>query len=247
VPHDWLLELGHSRLKTARAGRGRHLTARTAMALDEFPAWLQQTCPETDDRFFLAAVTGTGQRARIRNALEGKGLRLHEITTGSVELPVAATYPGLGVDRWLALQPAWAELQRSFMVVDCGTATTIDLVDRTGRHVGGWIMPGPDTARAGLLARAPGLQRDRPLPGRAIEPALDTAEAIERGLWLQQVGAVRMARDTAISAGRLEPDSGLLLTGGGAGSLQSQLEGAHLAPDLVLQGLAMAAARMQDK
>lgn len=247
MPHDWLLELGHSRLKLARIASHRRLEDRAAMMLDRFPHWLQDSPPTAGDRFFLAAVTGADQRSLVRQVLAAGGWHCSEITTGSVALPVAAAYSGLGVDRWLALQPAWVELQRSLMVVDCGTATTIDLVDRAGRHRGGWILPGPETARAGLLARAPGLAHTRPELERADEPALDTADAVERGLWLQQAGAVRLARDAAVAAGRIEPDAALLLTGGAAGSLQSQLEGARLAPDLVLEGLAMAAECMNQR
>ncbi|OOV86031.1 hypothetical protein BTA35_0214905 [Oceanospirillum linum] len=48
----------------------------------------------------------------------------------------------LGVDRWLAMLALWVENQKSFSVIDLGTAITADFVDDTGMHLGGYITPG---------------------------------------------------------------------------------------------------------
>ena len=49
----------------------------------------------------------------------------------------------LGVDRWLAMLGAVALWpQHSMLVVDAGTALTLDWVDESGQHLGGWIIPG---------------------------------------------------------------------------------------------------------
>lgn len=247
MPNEWLLELGHSRLKLARLEPGRHLKDLAVMSLEQFPQWLEQRAPGSGDQFFVAAVTGAELRNRLTRALDQGGWRWCEVTTGSVELPVAASYRQLGVDRWLALQSAWVQLRSSCMVVDCGTATTIDLLDGDGCHSGGWIMPGADAAHAGLLARAPGLDRPRPPSGASVQPALETAGAIEQGLWLQQAGAVKLAFEASVAGGWIERDAVLLLTGGAAKPLQSRLEGSRISPDLVLEGLAMAAVRLNQR
>jgi len=48
----------------------------------------------------------------------------------------------LGVDRWLAMLAAYGDAQSACMVVDCGTALTIDSIDPAGQHLGGIIVPG---------------------------------------------------------------------------------------------------------
>ncbi|MEW8155229.1 MAG: type III pantothenate kinase, partial [Candidatus Thiodiazotropha endolucinida] len=48
----------------------------------------------------------------------------------------------LGVDRWLALIAARTLSKLPQIVVDCGSATTIDAMDGEGRHIGGIILPG---------------------------------------------------------------------------------------------------------
>ncbi len=247
MPNEWLVELGHSRLKLARLADREHLEDFAVMSLEQFPQWLEQRAPESADCFCIAAVTGTEPRRRMTRALARGGWRWCEVTTGLVELPVAASYAQLGVDRWLALQSAWSKVRGSCMVVDCGTATTLDLLDGDGCHAGGWIMPGPEAAHAGLLLRAPGLDRPRPPSAASVEPALETAGAIEQGLWLQQAGAVKLAFEASVTGGWIDRDAVVLLTGGAAKPLQSRLEGARLAPDLVLEGLAMAAVRMNQR
>ncbi|NNE38037.1 MAG: type III pantothenate kinase, partial [Gammaproteobacteria bacterium] len=45
----------------------------------------------------------------------------------------------LGVDRWMAIIAAWNIVQNNVMVVDIGSAMTIDLVNKEGVHLGGYI------------------------------------------------------------------------------------------------------------
>lgn len=47
----------------------------------------------------------------------------------------------LGVDRWLAIMEAWSRHGAS-IVIDCGTAITIDAASADGQHLGGYIVPG---------------------------------------------------------------------------------------------------------
>jgi len=53
----------------------------------------------------------------------------------------------MGVDRWLAMIAAYAlcEIDNNddaVCVIDCGTAITLDVLDASGRHTGGLILPG---------------------------------------------------------------------------------------------------------
>jgi len=49
----------------------------------------------------------------------------------------------IGVDRWLAMIASYElSLGKEFIVVDIGSAVTIDLVDNSGLHLGGIIFPG---------------------------------------------------------------------------------------------------------
>lgn len=239
VRTDWLLELGHSRLKLARR-EGEGLIGVESLPMEGFGDWLAVRALSPADRFWLSSVPLPQVTAGVTDELARAGHEWTAVTTASTMLPVAAAYPGLGVDRWLALQPVWTALRAPFCLVDCGTATTVDLVDGLGVHRGGWIMPGLEAAREGLLARAPGLRRALPERSALPLPARDTAQGMEDGLLLQQAGGIAQAYRIAAAVPDLGGAPALVMTGGAAAPLQSLLEGARVEPDLVLRGLAMA-------
>lgn len=56
----------------------------------------------------------------------------------------------LGVDRWAAMIGAREICEGALCVVDSGTATTIDVIDGAGQHIGGAILPGIYTMRRSL-------------------------------------------------------------------------------------------------
>ena len=54
----------------------------------------------------------------------------------------------LGCDRWLGMIASYELLkEKSFVLVDIGTAITIDIVNKSGAHLGGLIFPGVDKLR----------------------------------------------------------------------------------------------------
>src|SRR5690606_31240552 len=56
----------------------------------------------------------------------------------------------LGADRWASLIAARAMHDGASLVVNAGTATTIDLLDNSGRFLGGLILPGLRLMRSAL-------------------------------------------------------------------------------------------------
>jgi type III pantothenate kinase len=142
----------------------------------------------------------------------------------------------MGVDRWLAMLGAWARGPGPLCVVDAGSALTIDLVDASGRHRGGYIIPGPM-----LMERALLLDTDRVRFEENVEPGLapgtSTAEAVRHGIALAQAGAVALALE------REPVESSRVYYCGGGGELLMRLteRGGIPAPDLVFEGLAVMA------
>ncbi len=145
----------------------------------------------------------------------------------------------LGVDRWLAMIGA-RELSgdRPVVIVDAGTAVTIDYVDARGVFDGGVIFPGMATMIYSLDSCTGQI---RSTTASAMNECLSyqnpkTREAVENGVAL----AVVSAMDRAIRYYRsLEgPDLELVLTGGDAQRLAALTDHEILiVPDLVLIGL----------
>ena len=76
----------------------------------------------------------------------------------------------LGVDRWVAMIGARAEFETTCLVVDAGTAVTLDAIDGSGRHLGGQIIPGVRLMAASLASETsdiPVVQRSAPGSGKS--------------------------------------------------------------------------------
>lgn len=146
----------------------------------------------------------------------------------------------LGADRWANLHGARALLGAAdTIIVDAGTAVTVDALRADGRHLGGAILAGLAAGRAGLGAAAPML----PPAGDATDlPATDTAGAIAGGTLAGLAGAIERV---ALEVGRDLQQPVRLLTGGDGATLRARL-GDHWHHDelLTLRGVGAAAEAM---
>lgn len=239
-----LLDLGNTRLKWARHD-GARLVDAGAVAWDAFaPERLPQSLLDAarGTRGVLAAsVAGAEREALVAEALRARGLEVPAwVRTPAEACGVRNAYriPGkLGVDRFLGLVAALHAGLAPCVVVSAGTALTLDALSADGRHLGGLIAPGPRLMQRALHQAAAQL----PDPGDAalVEVADDTESAIASGCWQACLGLIERfhARMHARLGGI---DTTVILSGGDAGMLASQLQvPAQVRPDLVLQGLAV--------
>ena len=142
----------------------------------------------------------------------------------------------MGVDRWLAMLAAWQRLQGRACVVDAGSALTCDLVSAQGQHEGGYIIPGPTLMERALLLDTERVRFAEDVE-YTLEPGRSTAQAVRHGIALAQTGALALAMDRAGIV-----SSQLLFCGGWGKNLMQLLErGGSYIPDLVFEGLEMAA------
>ncbi|MFO1005191.1 MAG: type III pantothenate kinase [Planctomycetaceae bacterium] len=158
----------------------------------------------------------------------------------------------VGIDRLLNAIAANARRKpgQQALVVDSGTATTIDLVDGNGVFRGGAILPGFEMGAKALneyTALLPLIQHHRLHDRVPHAVGRNTTEALESGLYWGHVGAVRQLIDAILNESTpamASPDPLILLTGGAARVLKVHLPEAHWEAALCLQGLALAAAAM---
>ena len=144
----------------------------------------------------------------------------------------------LGVDRWLGLLAAYQHYQSGCVVVGCGTAVTVDLVDAMGQHLGGYIVPGFELMRGALYSNTNAVRIEQLQAPDDLSPGDDTAPAVNKGLLLM----IKALVDNACA--RLQQDQtavATVLTGGDAPLLQAFFNGqCDYNEHLVLDGLAVA-------
>lgn len=147
----------------------------------------------------------------------------------------------VGIDRLLNAV-AVNELRasnRPAIIVDSGTATTVDVVSADGAFEGGAILPGLALSAKALheytallpLVSVPELGQTTPEPlGR------NTRAAIRSGLFWGQLGAVKELIERQIGS-----DAEIFVTGGGGALLAEHLPRSRFESHLPLQGLILIA------
>jgi type III pantothenate kinase len=161
---------------------------------------------------------------------------------GEREIPVRHPYEPPekpGADRLVAALAAHRRVHGACVVIDAGTAVTVDSVAADGAWLGGAIAPGLRAIAAGLRATAPAL----PAPGAAatLYPATSSAGAVGLGVRAAFSGALLVLAEKAVEAFGAVP---IVVTGGDADSAAAAVAKLDpvVVPELLLEGLAHLAA-----
>jgi type III pantothenate kinase len=133
--------------------------------------------------------------------------------------------------------------QRPMIVVDFGTATTLDAITAKGEYLGGAICPGVQISADALFQRAARLPRiDVRKPSRIV--GRTTVGAMQSGLFYGYVGMVEgLARRMSDELGG---NALCIATGGLAEVIAPEIPAiVHVDPDLTLHGLRLVWERNQ--
>ena len=149
----------------------------------------------------------------------------------------------VGADRLANVAGAMALGHTTGIVVDAGTAVTIDVL-RHRRFIGGLILPGPALAARALHAHTEALPPLVPQTPVALL-GTDTASAMQAGIHHGMLHAVD-GITTALRA-RLGTRTRVVLTGGASAALEAVLPRADFEPDLLLHGLRLLWARQASR
>ena len=163
--------------------------------------------------FVLQAGVKTGLKVRYRNP--------HEVGADRIAGAVAATQRRPGA---------------SIIVVDCGTATTFDVITAEADYLGGAILPGIGISvetLAGRTAKLPTVEITRP----ATALGRSTVESIQAGVYHGHVGAIRQLLGELAREAFAGQRPHVVGTGGFARLLEPEKLFDEIVPELVLLGL----------
>ncbi len=163
-------------------------------------------------------------------------------------MPILYENPAeVGADRIVNAVAAYEKFGRDgrhpLIVVDFGTATTLDAITAKGEYLGGAICPGVQISADALFQRAARLPRiDVRKPARIV--GRTTVGAMESGLFYGYVGMVEgLARRMSEELGG---DAICIATGGLAEVMAPEIPAiVHVDPDITLQGLRLVWERNQ--
>lgn len=234
-----LIDVGNSRLKwVAVIGEYDEAAITQFGLLAELEIYIQSIDTTATD-VLLAAVNQTQELIAL---LEGSNFRsVTSVKSQFKQQGIENSYSQperMGVDRWLAMIAAYRLVadEEGVIVVDAGSAMTIDIVSEQGLHLGGYIVPGLTMAKRALFANTEQVNRyDEPLlvggirTSDAMKLGNNTLRCVEYGVLNQMLALVKQV------AGQF-PDFKLIITGGD-GELLADSIPALVDKNLVLKGL----------
>ena len=135
----------------------------------------------------------------------------------------------LGIDRWLAMIAGYEIFKGGgFIVIDAGTAITIDIVNQECKHTGGYILPGFRKTLHDFMKFEYDLESASFLPGK------NTAKAWTNGV----LAMISYSLDGLVSENMKLNDYQVLLTGGDASIISKHISfPVDKYENLVLDGL----------
>jgi type III pantothenate kinase len=231
------LDAGNTRIKWGlrRAATWADFGALPTARVAELEAMLKAIDYE---RVLIANVAGARVAEAIARAVSRPACTAEFVQSCGLQCDVRSSYDDprqLGVDRWAALIGARRICAAACVVVNAGTALTVDALADDGVFLGGIILPGIELMRRALDAHTAGL---RIQPGQVRFFPSNTGDAILSGAAQGCAGAIeRMVRFTQTGS---QCTVRVVLSGGAAHVLRPLLDELDVVEveHLVLEGLA---------
>lgn len=257
---DWLLlvSVGNTRTRFAMVRGGelepsRVLDNRDLDALAEAVAAHQSPGETEPPPVLMASVNGPVADA-IAAAIESRGRRCSRLGPGASDLPIPIAHTlddatTVGHDRLLDALGAFSRAKQACIVIDAGTAVTVDFVDGEGTFHGGAIAPGVRMMCEALHEKTAALPMIA-TPAEALPPegeppfGRSTAPAIAVGVVSAVRGMAHLLIDQYAQFYGAYPR--VIATGGDAPMLFENDELIeHIVPDLTLVGMLEAFRRLE--
>jgi type III pantothenate kinase len=250
---DVVVDVGNTRIKWGRC-EASCVAAMASLPPDAPEAWQRQLAHWKVQGPLVWAVSGVhpARRAALIDWLRGQKHSVWQLEKSSqlTTLRVAVPEPDkAGIDRLLNAVAARSRAEphpdaqghyKPTIIIDAGSAVTVDFLDEPGDFKGGAIFPGLRLMAQALhdyTALLPTVAIQQPEP----DPIGDsTTTAIASGVYYAVAGGINLLIQRYKASSRF--DSLVFLTGGDAALLQPGIAWeANLWPEMTLEGIRLAA------
>ena len=173
---------------------------------------------------FLADVSSSSAQYILATWCNKNDINFQLLDSNSEDNGVRSTYAAsgsFGVDRWLSLLAAHQLFPaRDCLIIDAGTATTIDYLDSKGQHHGGWILAGISSLVTTLLNNTANVAAQKTAVD-TLAFATNTSDAVNQASWAATIGLVQQAESHILKNYTVKPDDlTIIFTGGNAKFVQ---------------------------
>jgi type III pantothenate kinase len=243
------IDAGNTRIKWQIGPKGEA----KALAWTEKSQWIEQMSSSsgknpTISKFVVATVSSESLRQWLAETLAANfaNVPVQWLKSRARCCGVKLAYPEVsqfGVDRFCALVAARQRCpDQAVLVINAGTAITVDYMAPTCQHEGGIIMPSLAAMKAGLNTLAPNLSDrwESPESGVGAQTtwlATNTADALQLGRQWMLVSALSQTIN-AMRAHAAPCSLAVVIGGGDAIAVQAMIDpAAHVVENLVLEGV----------
>ena len=236
-----LIDIGNTRSKFSICDDGMLSPTSFIETSNITITWLLKTF-KTFDKCIVSNVNHPQLNETIEKWCRLQGIDYVKLESEKARFGLLSGYRNfkqLGIDRWLAMLGALTlHPNQANLVIDSGTATTIDLVLPQGQHVGGWILPGIHTLTSSVVKRTENVVADSKYINN-ISFSDNTCDAVNKASWAATVGFIQESLSLANSEYLAEGEHvNIILTGGNAKHLMTLLTiKAELVEELIFLGM----------
>ena len=202
------------------------------------------------DRIMLISVISAKDNKLIKDKLKKIfKCEVEQIKSTSKLLGVINGYKQpakLGDDRWCTIVGAYYLFKKPLIIVDCGTAISIDCVNDFGHHLGGYILSGFDGYSKSFnnAEKLKSIKLKEKNTNKKLLYAKTTAEAMLSGYALMVASAIEKTYSNLQSSSIKKPL--LIMSGGYAKQILSNLNIKTIhKPNLVLESSGLISDRLK--
>jgi type III pantothenate kinase len=233
-----LMDIGNSRTKYSVVSQGKRGSIQS-IPNELLSSQYLTECFTNIDKLIVASVSHNKLTEKIELWCDEQNIGYQQVVSDKSKHGVLTGYhqpSQLGVDRWLTLIAANALYpNKNTLIVDAGTATTIDLIASNGAHQGGWILAGIDTLFSSVLDNTSQVHANLERTA-SLSFGASSSENVNNATWAATVGAISLAVLQSEQQGIVIDE--ILLTGGNGRTLASLLSHrCTVIEDLVFIGL----------
>lgn len=236
-----LVDVGNTRAKWALIESDMHEDFLACYGSIKELAGYIHTLDTASTHVLLAAVNQTEELLSIFENANFQSFKVVKTKEEQAGIKNSYDQPGrMGVDRWLAMIESYRKQSLydygGTIVVDAGSAMTVDVLNREGVHQGGYIVPGFTMAQSALFSNTEKVKRydEEVNADTSFDDLLNlgrnTAQCVEYGIIVQMVSLVRSV------VGKYDGYK-LIITGGDGELLARFFDDPLVDKNLVLKGL----------